>query len=378
MKKSILTLMVIIALISIMIIGCTSESTPAPTQPSESTPSPAVAPETKVIELRFADHNPPTGRITTSFLVPWTQEVEKATNGRVKITMYSGETLAKGTEAVSAVTGGITDISWLVHGFFPGRFPLSSVMQLPFIGSSDAEVNGKMMASAAVNSLIFQELYETVPEVKAEFDGMKVLYQHTSMPYFLSTIKKPVKNMADLKGMKIRELGGPPTEMWKLLGANPMLLNSTEIYEAAEKGVIDGAGLQWSIIGTFRFYEVFKYWTDVATTLSPYTVVMNQEKWDSLPPDVQQAIMKVSGKWGAEYAGNAAYGFDLKKSVEDAMSKNGYSMEKVNLDAGELANWRKVAGQPLWDSWVKDMNEKGLDGQKVLGEAQKLVEKYNK
>jgi TRAP-type C4-dicarboxylate transport system substrate-binding protein len=375
MRKNISIISTVIFIILLILVGC-AQPPPAPKQAEPSgTPAPA-APAAKPIELRFSDHNPPNGRISVKYIEPWAREIEKATNGRVKVTMFFGEVLNKGTESLTAVTGGITDLAWVVHGFFPGKFNLSSVMMLPFIGAPEGDYQGRKLSSAAINSLIFQELYETMPEIQAEYPGFKHLYNHVSMPYFLTTTKKPVTKMEDLQGMKLRELGGPPTEMWKLLGANPMLLGMTDVYDAAEKGVIDGAGLQWSAIGTFRFYEVFKYWTDMGTTLSTYSVVMNQNKWNSMPKDIQDAIMKVSGKWGAEYAGTKAYGFDLQQEVFDAMKKGNYSMEKVTLAPAEVERWKKTAGQPLWDSWVKDMSSKNLAGQKILDETLRIVKKY--
>jgi len=99
-----------------------------------------------------------------------------------------------------------------------------------------------------------------------------------------------------------------------------------------------------SAIGTFRFYEVFKYWTDMGTTMSTYSVVMNQNKWNAMPKDIQDAIMKVSGKMGAEYAGTKAYGFDLQQEVFDAMKKGNYSMEKVAYLLQKLRDGRRTAG----------------------------------
>jgi TRAP-type C4-dicarboxylate transport system substrate-binding protein len=367
MRKLISVVLLVTLALVLILTGC-AQPAPAPKPPDSTTPATPPAPA-KPIELRFSDHNPPNGRISVKYIEPWAREIEKATNGRIKVTMYFGEVLNKGTESIPAVMGGITDLAWVVHGFYPGKFNLSSVMMLPFIGAPEGDFDGRKLSSAAINSIIFQELYETVPEIQSEYQGFKHLYNHVSMPYFLTSTKKPVSKMEDLQGMKIRELGGPPTEMWKLLGANPMLLGMTDVYDA---------GLQWSAIGTFRFYEVFKFYTDMGTTLSTYSVVMNQNKWNSLPKDLQDAVTKVSGKWGAEYAGTKAYGFDLQQEVVDAMKKANYSMEKVTLAQVEVDRWKKAAGQPLWDSWVKEMNSKSMPGQKVLDETLRVVKKYTK
>jgi TRAP-type C4-dicarboxylate transport system substrate-binding protein len=393
-----ISVLLLIALVMVLVLSGCSQPAPSSSPPpapassqtapiSSSTPPPATSKpaasqtptqaEVKPIELRFSDHDPPTGNTPVKFFDPWIKEIEKAANGRIKITTYYGETLNKGTEALAAVTGGVTDITWIVHGFYPGKFPLSDVMTLPFIAAPAGTYQGRQLSAAALNGVLYEDLSETVPEVQAEYQGMKLLFNHVSIPYFLCTTKKPVRTMEDLKGMKIRELGGPPTEMWKLLGANPMLLNSTDIYDAASKGVIDGADLQWSLIKTYRFYEVFKYYTDMSTVLATFSVVMNQNTWNKLTPDLQQAIMSVSGKYGAEGIGMSAYGFQLQQDVEDAMKKGNYTMEKITLSPSESDRWKQIAGKPLWDSWVKDMNAKGLAGQKVLDATLALVKKYS-
>ena len=90
----------------------------------------------------------------------------------------------------------------------------------------------------------------------------------------------------------------PPTEMWKLLGASPMMLGMTDVYDSAEKGVIRRRCLavvcHWSNLQILRALQ--KYYTDMGTTLGTFSVVMNESKFNSLPQDIQKAIMSVGGK----------------------------------------------------------------------------------
>ena len=192
MRKFILGLFLAFTLIvALVVTGCTPPaSTPPATTPPAATPAPTQTPA-KPIELRFSDHNPPTGRISVKYIEPWAREIEKATNGRVKVTMYFGETLNKGTESIPAVMGGITDIAWVVHGFYPGKFPLSDVMTLPFIGALEAEYQGKKLAPAAINSIIFQERLPSLSlKYRLNSKALKHLYSHVSMPYFLCSTKR--------------------------------------------------------------------------------------------------------------------------------------------------------------------------------------------
>ncbi|OGP64702.1 MAG: hypothetical protein A2170_00160 [Deltaproteobacteria bacterium RBG_13_53_10] len=334
-------------------------------------PSPA-----QVIELRFGHQNPPKGRTTEKFLNAWAKKVEGATKGRVKITMYPAESLFKAREAYEATRGGVTDINWTIMGYYTGRFPLTSVMALPFLNLASGHINGKLRSGGAVNSHIMQELYETVPEIQAEWKDVKVLMLNCTDPYLIFTAKKPVRNGNDLKGLKLRELGGPPAEMWKLLGATPVLLGMPEVYESASKGVIDGANIPWAAIATFKLYEVFKYWTDVPTAASPQMTIMNLAKWNSLPKDIQEQIMSVSGTYGAEFAGDEGWGFEIRDEILASAEKAGHKMEKVELGKGEYEKWVEISGKPIWNNWVKDMKAKGFNGQKALDKALELLKKY--
>jgi TRAP-type C4-dicarboxylate transport system substrate-binding protein len=125
-----------------------------------------------------------------------------------------------------------------------------------------------------------------------------------------------------------------------------------------------------------ELYEVFKYWTDTATTASPQMTMMNLDKWNSLPKDIQEQIMSVSGIYGAEFAGDQGWGFDVREGILANAEKAGYKMERVGLDQGEYEKWIEIAGKPIWDGWVKDMKAKALNGQKVLDKTIELLKKY--
>ncbi len=371
MKKLFLVILVAVMTISLILIGCA----PAPSPKPSPAPAPAPAPE-KVIELKFGHQNPPTGHTTVKYLDPWAKKVEEACKGKVKITTYPAESLFKAREVIEATVGGVADIAWVQVGYFAASFPLTSVMSLPFLCLDSGKIDGKERSGGAVNSHILQELYETFPEVQAEWKNVKCLFVHCTDPYKLFTTKKPVRTMDDLRGLKLRELAGPPTEMWKLLGASPMMLPAPDIYEAASKGVIDGNNAPWAMVATYKLFEVFKYWTAAPTSAGQFAIIMNAGTWNKLPPDVQKAIMSVSGYSGAQFAGDGGWGFEARDIVLEAAKKAGYTLEKIDVTPAEFAKWKEIAGKPLWDKWVKDMEAKGLPGQKVLDKTLSLLDKY--
>jgi TRAP-type C4-dicarboxylate transport system substrate-binding protein len=318
------------------------------------------------ISLKFAHQNPPKGRTTVKLIDAYIKQIEDVTKGKVKIVSYPAQSLLKAREVVTGIETGIADMAWAPLGYFTGRFPLTTITELPFMALSNGGKNSRILA----------ELYESIPDFKKEYRSLKVLCLHASDAYHLVTSKKPVRNMNDLKGLKIRNMGAYPMKAANLLGLTSLFMEMPAVYEAAEKGVIDGAAVPWAATATFNLFEVFPYWTEVELWGAAFMIFMNKEKWESLPKDVQEAINTVTGVKAAEWAGNEGWGPDVMNETIAKAQKAGKRVEKVSLDPGEMEKWEKIAGEPVWDEWVEEMNKKGLPGKKVLDEARRLVKKY--
>ncbi len=311
----------------------------------------------QVIKLTLADQNPQTGWGPVHALQPWVKKVEDATKGKVKIEVYYSQTLAKGPDIWNAVKSGIADMGWCFHGYWPGMTPLADVITLPSLPFKTAEKGSEVL----------WKLYEKFPQIRNEFKDVHVLQLWTSAPYFLITTKKQVKTLEDLKGMKIRVTGGPPTDQMKALGAVPMLIPMPDNYISLQKGVIDGMGAPWEAIYAFRLYEVVKYYTIVPLSAVYFSMSVNKQKWNSLPKDIQQAIASVSGLDAAKFWGHNFFD-TAEEGVMERVKAGGYEMIKYVVPPEELDRWAKVAGKPLWTDWVKKMESKGHP------EAQKIVD----
>jgi TRAP-type C4-dicarboxylate transport system substrate-binding protein len=324
-------------------------------------------PPASVIKLTYTDHNPPSTWGTVNGTEPWLKEIEKASNGRVKIERYYSEALAKGTDAWMALKTGVADIAWCSQGYWPGLTPLSDVMALPFLPFKSGRQAGG----------ILWKLREKYPELQKEYADVHVLLMHCTPPFSLITTKKQVKTMEDLKGLKLRMLAGPPTDAFKALGAIPLLIGMSEVYMAMQKGTIDGMGVPLGVLEIFNLYEVIKYWTHVPLTTAYITVSMNKAKWNSLPPDIQNAIMSISGYEGSRtYAHNYHDSYDLpvRKEMEEFVKKGGHKVEEYTLPKAELDRWIKTGGKPVWDSWVDTIEAKGLPAKNLLADVLKLIE----
>lgn len=310
----------------------------------------------KTITLTLTDQNSDVGWGPVHALQPWVKQVEAATNGRVKINIYPSQTLSKGKDNWNAVKAGIADIGWCFHGYWPGMTSLADVISLPALPFTSAEKG----------SAVLWKLYKKFPSIQRQFQDNHVLLLYTSNPYILITTKKQVKTLEDLKGLKIRMTGGPPTEQMKSLGGVPMMIPMPGNYIALQKGVTDGMGAPWEAILGFRLYEVVKYYTEVPFPAVYFSIAFNKNKWNSLPRDIQDAIMSVSGLKGSKFWGRNF--FDTAK--DGVFQKTGVEINFYSLTPEERAKWLKIGGKPIWNQWVKSMKGKGhSEAQEILDAA---------
>jgi TRAP-type C4-dicarboxylate transport system substrate-binding protein len=317
----------------------------------------------QVIKLTLADQNAEMAWGPVHALQPWVKKVEAATKGRVKIDIFPAQTLAKGPDIWNAVKTGVADMGWCFHGYWADMTPLSDVITLPSLPIKSAEKGSEVL----------WKLYEKFPAIQNEYKDVHVLQLWSSNPYFLITTKKQVKTIEDIKGLKIRVVGGPPTDQMKALGAIPTLIPMPDTYLSMDKGVIDGMGAPWEAIQGFRLYEIVKYYTIVPLSAVYFSMSMNKQKWESLPKDVQQAITSVSGLEAAKFWGKNWFD-TAEEGVMEAAKKGNYQINKYIVPQQEQDRWTKTAGEPLWKEWVKKMEGKGRsDAQQVLNTALELL-----
>ncbi len=310
----------------------------------------------EVIELRLAHFMSARHLQHTDIMVPFAEEVEKATDGRVKITIYPAGALGKPTGQYDAAVTGIADITFGLHGYTPGKFPLVSVMELPFI-----------VDSAEAGSSVLWELYEEFPELKAEHAEVKVLWLWTNDPGQLIS-NKPIRSMSDLAGLKVRTPSASTKAMVEAWGATPVMMPVTDLYDSLKKGVVDAALMPLSGISSFKLYEISKYVTIGDFYVSTFFMVMNVDSWNRIPEKDRQIMESLIGKQMSEKAG-LAYDAGTQNGLE-ALENAG--IEIYSLPQEELAAWRNAA-MPLHDKWIADIEAKGLPGEEVYDRAIELA-----
>ncbi len=176
------------------------------------------------------------------------------------------------------------DIGSNYCGRNPGKFLLNTVMELPMI-----------VPGAEGGSLVTWELYNKFPEWQAEYKDVKMLWQWASATYQLHTIKKLVRTLDDLKGMKI--IGWTPKllEIMKFLGASPLQIASTDTYLALQRGMADGVMCPLAPVRSYKISDATKYHTVTDVNTGPFWAGVNMDAWKELPADLQKVFEENTG-----------------------------------------------------------------------------------
>jgi len=309
-------------------------------------------------ELSFSIHFGPKVSLSRYVFVPFAEEIKKRTNGQYTVKIYYGGTLAKVKDAYNAVEKGIVDMTYTQHAHTPGQFPLVGVMGLPFL-----------TPSTQVSTMVLHGLYKEFPEIRKEHKDVHLLYLWSTLPIEIHTVKKPVRKLEDIKGLKIATHASARAAV-EGLGAVPVVMGTPAFYPSLEKGVVDGVAIAWGAWKGWRLYDVTKYHTNAHISTWPCVIAMNMNTWNSLPPDIQKIVTEVAANgpaWHCTTVTNI-----LKEAVAIAKERG---QEIFDLSPAEFARW-KATGKPAYGKWVSKMNAKGLPGQAVLDEALRLTEKW--
>ena len=284
----------------------------------------------------------------TKMLKDWCDAIAKDSKDRLQCQIYPAMQLG-GTPAqlFDQARDGVADVVWTLPGYTAGRFPKIEVFELPF-----------MMTNAEATSRAAWDFYERYSQ--DEFKDVKVLAVHVHGPGNIYTVKKQIKTMADIKGLKLRAPTRLTTKLLASMGATPVGMPVPAVPDALSKGVIDGAVIPYEVAPGVKIDELAKFTAETdrsspALYTSVFVVPMNKAKYDSLPADLTQAGNDGPGK---------------EKLIE-----GGHTITVI--PKAELENWKK-ASDSLDDEWVADMNKRGFDGKKMLDDARSFVTKYTK
>lgn len=293
----------------------------------------------------------PVGSSESGFFNAWAKRVNAASGGTLDVEIRDGTSLANFGNVYERVSDDVIQIGWAQQAFVAGKFPLSGVVGLPFLVDDDI-----------AGSVAFWRLYKT-GLLNAEYKGVVPLWVALMGATGLHLAKTPT-TLDDLHGLKIRVNAKITSDVVTNLGGAPISLAADDMYEALQRGTIDGVTTSWAAFEPYRLYEVTAYHVQVPLGEAPCMFFMAEAKFNSLPKVAQDALTMASGEAAARAWGMR--NVDQTKLMRDkTLSLPGQKI--VQLSQQQYALWKKSA-DPIVTSWEK--NNPG--GDKVVDEFRKL------
>jgi TRAP-type transport system periplasmic protein len=313
------------------------------------------APKREVIELNYSIFFPPT-HAHSKAAEAWAREIESRSDNMVKINIYPGGTLTGAGECYDGVVSGISDIGMSVFAYTRGRFPVMEALDLPM-----GYPTGKVATRVAND--FYNELQPK------ELDDVELLYLHAHGPGLLHT-KRPVEKLEDLRGMQIRSTG-LSAKMVSALGATPVAMPQGDTYEALHKGVVEGTFAPIEALKGWRQAEVISSTTDckeIGYTTAMF-VVMNKNRFNRMPEDIQSIFTDVSEEWIEEHGRiwdvadeeGLAYTFELGNQV-------------FELSEEENMLWKKAI-ESVINEYIETAESRGLQGRKNVELLRELIDR---
>ena len=307
--------------------------------------APLVAQAQEPIQLKFGSAVPAVSWPNTMGVLPWAEQVEKDSGGAVKFTLFAGSAVVSSKNGYDRLTNGIVDALYGTISDTPGQFPRTDVSSMPF------EVNKSIDASRAL-----WRLYEK-GMISMEFGAVHPLaiFVFNASRFHAN---KPLAKAEDFKGLKVAVFSRMLSEIANNIGATPVTVSTTEIYETMQRNLAQICIMGWTGTQTFKIDEVTKFHLDAPLGSSPGYMLMNKETYAKLPAVAKAAVDKNAGLPFTIKMGNNSDTVEAQVR-ERTKAKPGHTV--AELDPAELERWKKMVA-PLVDEWVKSTP----DGAKVL------------
>ncbi|WP_373635563.1 TRAP transporter substrate-binding protein [Yoonia sp. SS1-5] len=315
------------------------------------------------VTLRLHQFLPAQANVPAHILDVWADKVEADSDGRIKIDRFPAMQLG-GTppQLIDQAIDGVADIIWTVAGYTPGRFPQLEVFELPFISSS-----------AEATSRAYWELAEE-RMMDTDFAAFKPLGLWVHGPGLIHS-SRPITDVADLNGLKLRAPTRTTTTLFTALGATSVGMPVPAVPEALSKGVIDGAVIPWEVVPALKVQELVTNHTEFGgETLytTAFIFAMNSNAYNGLPDDLKAVIDANSGIEFSAFAGRTMEEYDApgRKLAEDAGNNI------IMLTPEQVQGW-KDAAQPTIDAWIAEADAAGIDGAGLYEAATALIAKHS-
>lgn len=318
----------------------------------------AAAPEHVLLINQVA---PRTHFYHSEVLEPWAGDVARVTAERVRV-RFSTAPLGSYRRNFDMAWSGLVDLAGGNQSSNPGRFRLTMINESPYLGTSDPE-----SISVALWRTYTQHLAPA-----GEFEGTKVLALHVSSLQQLYTTEKPVREMADLAGLKIAAPSELGAKLIERLGAIPVLLTAPEIHDGLSRGIIDGVSMGPTGTSRLHLYPFLKYETPVAEgaglSWGGFYLVANSASWQRIDAADRRRILHISGE---AFARRAARVF-IERTRDADLELERAGIVRITPSVDFERRFRAAAAF-IDEAWVDHANASGIDGAAVLASFRETV-----
>jgi TRAP-type transport system periplasmic protein len=301
-------------------------------------------------ELKLHSFVPPTHVIWTDVLTPWSQDVARVSNNQLTVRLFPAMQLGgRPPELYRQTVQGITDATFTLPGYTSNDFPMMALTELP--GTANSADDGTKKLWANFDKFLAREYRDT-----------KVLMLWNSDTASLMSKNKPLRTLEDLKGLKIRTPSAAQSAQLEALGATPIDMPVTQIYNNLDRGVIDATMIPMSAALDFKLIEVAKYFTvDAPLGRSPFLVAMNRSRYEKLAPELKKVIDDTTGLQ-LSLKGAATY----DKKNHEALDAARKTKEVISLTPQERQRWL-AAFKPMIQRKVDEGEKAGLPARDLVG-----------
>jgi TRAP-type C4-dicarboxylate transport system substrate-binding protein len=320
--------------------------------------TPAFAQE-KTFDLKIS-HWVPASHPLQKALEDWAAAVEKDSGGTIKSKVFPAQQLGKAFDHYDMARDGIADVTYVNPGYQPGRFPIISAGELPFL-MSDAK-GGSEGLDAWYRKYAGQEMKD-----------VKYCLAFIHAPSSFHSRTKKIVVPDDIKGMKIRPADATIANFVTQLGGTNVQSSAPEVRDIIERGVADGVTFPWGSLVLFGIDKVTKFHMDAPLYVTTFVFVMNQDKYNQMSDRQKKAIdnncnTEAAGRVGEPWGKFEDAGVDKVKAEE--------GQEVYKLTPEQTALWKKAA-EPLVKTWSDNVRKAGVDPDTAMTELKASLAKYN-
>ncbi len=285
--------------------------------------------------------------VAVNAIIPMAEEIEERTNGTVTIEIVPGGGLGAGDAMYENTVAGAQDLGWALQGYTAGRFPITDIIELPYLFDS---------AQHATD--VLWTLYEEFPEFQEEYGDVHVLglWVHDVGDLWLAD--EPATD--DLTGLTLRAPGPLQNALITEMGGSPVGMPAPEMYDSVERGVINGLMTAATALRSFGLFDVLDYGVVCNCYVAAQFLVVNQASWDQLSESQQEIVNSVAQRnmsmWAAE-----AYDRIYDEVIAELPE---HGIELIELSDDELAVWHE-AGEAVVEQWLADAEAAGAPAQEM-------------